>query len=81
MYRTNFIFSQIAMLFCRQFLETIKPLNYSPKFKLIDNYSKNELESIESMGSIVIKRDGLCSGKGVLVEDIDFNRDEIEHYK
>ena len=62
--------------FCRQFLHNdINLCNYSPKYKTISKNTKTA-ESIKKVfdcfNEIVIKKDGLCGGKGVTVQGYDF---------
>tara|TARA_Y100000992_G_scaffold236736_1_gene167526 strand:- start:667 stop:2910 length:2244 start_codon:yes stop_codon:yes gene_type:complete len=71
--------------FCRQFLHNERTLNtYSPKFTVI-NKNKKSCESIKAIfdnfDEIVIKKDGLCGGKGVTVQGYDFSeKDEQIDY-
>ena len=62
--------------FCRDFLMSDNFLkNYSPKFKIIDQINKtreNITYILNEFDEIVIKKDGLCGGKGVTVQGIDF---------
>ncbi len=63
--------------FCREFLNSEATLqNYSPAYMVIDNNNKTT-ESIKSVfdsfDEIVIKKDGLCGGKGVTVQGYDFS--------
>lgn len=67
--------------FCRNFLHSDTLLKkYSPKFKIIGPKEKT-YESIQTIfhefDEIVIKKDGLCGGKGVTVQGYDFfDKDE-----
>jgi phosphoribosylamine--glycine ligase/phosphoribosylaminoimidazole synthetase len=67
--------------FCRNFLHSDTLLKkYSPKFKIIEPKEKT-YESIQTIfyefDEIVIKKDGLCGGKGVTVQGYDFfDKDE-----
>lgn len=62
--------------FCRDFLLSDNFLKiYSPKFKIIDQINKtreNITYVLNEFDEIVIKKDGLCGGKGVTVQGIDF---------
>ena len=62
--------------FCREFLHNDRNLcNYSPKYMTINKNTKTA-ESIKKVfdcfNEIVIKKDGLCGGKGVTVQGYDF---------
>tara|TARA_B100000424_G_scaffold62223_1_gene45324 strand:- start:1193 stop:3448 length:2256 start_codon:yes stop_codon:yes gene_type:complete len=67
--------------FCRNFLHSDTLLKkYSPKFNIIEPKEKT-YESIQTIfhefNEIVIKKDGLCGGKGVTVQGYDFfDKDE-----
>ena len=69
--------------YCRNFLKNNNLSQYSPKNIEINNYQTiNKLTILlKSFNKIVIKRDGLCNGKGVIVQDMDFLSKEkgIEH--
>lgn len=62
--------------FCRNFLHDDESLKvYSPKFHVI--YPKNKTQGsiktiLNEFDEIVIKKDGLCGGKGVTVQGYDF---------
>ncbi len=62
--------------FCRNFLYSHKTLKkYSPKFTTIHCEGKTRekiVEALNSFDEIVIKKDGLCGGKGVVVQGYDF---------
>tara|TARA_Y100000813_G_scaffold198005_1_gene184682 strand:- start:5338 stop:8145 length:2808 start_codon:yes stop_codon:yes gene_type:complete len=62
--------------FCRDFLNSDTFLKvYSPKFKIINQINKtreNITYILNDFDEIVIKKDGLCGGKGVTVQGIDF---------
>ena len=62
--------------FCRNFLQHDESLKiYSPKFHVIDPKNKTQ-KSIKTVlndfDEIVVKKDGLCGGKGVTVQGYDF---------
>ena len=59
----------------REFIQKYGMEQYSPKYSILDsNNSKNEIiEVIQKYNKIVIKKDGLCGGKGVKVQGIDFD--------
>lgn len=63
--------------FCRDFLQKNDALKaYSPKFKTIyQSYKTRESikEVFDEFDEIVIKKDGLCGGKGVIVQGYDFS--------
>lgn len=71
--------------FCRQFLYNERTLvTHSPRYMVI-NKNTNNYESIktifDSFDEIVIKKDGLCGGKGVTVQGYDFSeKDEQIDY-
>ena len=64
----------------RKFIEKCNLEEHSPRYKIIHNKNidySNILEEIkEEYNKIVIKKDGLCGGKGVKVEGIDFENKE-----
>ena len=71
--------------FCRQFLYNERTLeSHSPKYMVINKNTKT-YESIktvfDSFDEIVIKKDGLCGGKGVTVQGYDFSEkdDQIDY--
>ncbi len=59
----------------REFIQKYGMEQYSPKYSILDsNNTKNEIsEVIQKYNNIVIKKDGLCGGKGVKVQGIDFD--------
>lgn len=69
----------------REFIEKCSLEKYSPRYTIIDNKVMIEttiettIENIKrDYKKIVIKKDGLCGGKGVKVEDVDFdNKDYL----
>ena len=71
--------------FCRQFLHNERTLeSHSPKYMVINKNMKT-YESIkkvfDTFDEIVIKKDGLCGGKGVTVQGYDFSeKDEQIDY-
>ena len=62
--------------FCRNFLHSHSSLKkYSPKFTTIFHKEKTRekiVEILNDFDEIVIKKDGLCGGKGVIVQGYDF---------
>tara|TARA_X000000950_G_scaffold286998_1_gene397616 strand:+ start:498 stop:2750 length:2253 start_codon:yes stop_codon:yes gene_type:complete len=62
--------------FCRNLLKDDDKLNkHSIQFEIINNKNRNKEHLINVMNKfnkIVIKKDGLCGGKGVTVQDYDF---------
>ena len=71
--------------FCREFLNCDHTLrNYSPRYMIIEKNAKTStsINSIfNTFDEIVIKKDGLCGGKGVTVQGDDFtNKDEQIDY-
>lgn len=85
------IYAQIetSKIFTREFLQNNNLGHLSPKYDIIDYEEINNLSDIESkynyinkklnkFDKIVVKKDGLCGGKGVTVQDIDFsNKNEF----
>jgi phosphoribosylamine--glycine ligase / phosphoribosylformylglycinamidine cyclo-ligase len=71
------IFARIesSKSFCRNFLQENNLDHYSPKFVIIKNNKlfESNIEIIRDFKEIVIKRDGLCGGKGVFVQGEHFN--------
>ena len=67
---------ETSKYFCRDFLSKNATLSkYSPKFICIDKNNKtyeNIKLILDSFDEIVIKKDGLCGGKGVTVQGFDF---------
>ena len=64
--------------FCRNFLNKYSDLScFSPNFKVVTNLDSLETIANSFKQEIVIKRDGLCRGKGVYVENSDFIRENI----
>ena len=77
--RKEFALLESSKLFCRKFLTSIEnkfQIKLNPDYFSFDNIMefKTFLESYDK--KIVIKRDSLCGGKGVLVMDEHFNSKE-----
>jgi phosphoribosylamine--glycine ligase / phosphoribosylformylglycinamidine cyclo-ligase len=65
--------------FCRDFLKDIGLSDHIPNYKIIENFELKKLENYRNE-KIVIKNDGLCGGKGVLVQDVNFKTiDDINY--
>jgi phosphoribosylamine--glycine ligase / phosphoribosylformylglycinamidine cyclo-ligase len=65
--------------FCREFLRKNKMSHLSPMWCKVNGLSRNECKDVfsnlsQKHGDIVIKRDGLCGGKGVIVQSVDFTK-------
>ena len=62
--------------FCRNLLKSNKELNqYSILFEIINNENRTEKDIkniLNKFDKVVIKKNGLCGGKGVIVQDYDF---------
>lgn len=78
----NLICSRLetSKFFCRTYIENICKLQkYNPKFDVFYN-SNNLVKNLDRVNKIykeyVIKKDGLNRGKGVFVENHDFERNE-----
>ena len=72
---------ETSKIYCREFLKKHKLSQYSPKYYILNSKNKEIIEKkLDLFDKIVIKNDGLCGGKGVLVQDIDFQtkQDGIE---
>ena len=68
------IYAQIetSKIFARRFIDKIGLNKYSPKYIVYDN-NYEKIKSFSDSKKIVIKYDGLHSGKGVKVQGVDFN--------
>jgi phosphoribosylamine--glycine ligase/phosphoribosylformylglycinamidine cyclo-ligase len=68
---------ETSKIFARKFIDSINLTKYSPKYIVVDDSTTkiNEFinEFMDENKEIVIKKNGLCGGKGVLVQGIDFN--------
>ena len=74
---------ETSKIFARNFIDSINLSQYSPNYIVVNDIvtnTNNKLnEFIISNKEIVIKNDGLCGGKGVFVQGIDFNTlDEVK---
>jgi phosphoribosylamine--glycine ligase/phosphoribosylaminoimidazole synthetase len=74
---------ETSKLFARNFIDSIHLSEYSPKYIVVDDTVEkiNEFinEFIGESTEIVIKKNGLCGGKGVMVQGIDFKTlDEVQ---
>ena len=62
--------------FCRNLLKSHEELNqYSVSFEIVndENRTESHIKNIlNKFDKVVIKKDGLCGGKGVIVQDYDF---------
>lgn len=71
--------------YAREIIDACRLENYSPKYVLLEKngFEKENVERINEItknenNKIVIKKDGLCGGKGVFVQDVDFTQSEIQ---
>ena len=76
------LYAQIetSKIFARKFIDDIGLGEHSPNYIILKDGEKiaDLLSNKKSIKNVVIKRDGLCGGKGVIVQGIDFNNiDEI----
>lgn len=64
---------EISKLFCRDFINYNNLGNYQPKYEVLHNYDEDYIKFIflKYNYNFVLKKDGLCGGKGVSV----YNRD------
>ena len=72
--------------FARNFIDKVQLSSYSPKYFTLETFDfinlsfekRNQLVDsyLTNLNKIVIKRTGLCGGKGVKVQDIDFHTKE-----
>ena len=66
--------------YSREFIKSCHLSKHSPKYIFLNKNNINDEVFIERMkvfnNKIVIKKDGLCGGKGVFVEDVDFTKNE-----
>lgn len=65
--------------FCREFLRKNKLSHLSPMWCKVSELSRFKCKEIfdnltKNHGDIVIKKDGLCGGKGVIVQGVDFTK-------
>ena len=76
------LYSQIetSKIFARRFIDEIGFSQYSPNYLILKSGNKIlDFLKNSSIKNLVIKKDGLHGGKGVLVQGIDFNNiNEIE---
>ena len=77
-------FSQIesSKIFTRKFMSLNNLDKYSPKYKVLSGENVKDRISISNIiddfNEIVVKKDGLCGGKGVKIENIDYySREDI----
>jgi phosphoribosylamine--glycine ligase len=67
---------ETSKIFARKFIESINLSQHSPNYIVVDDTVEkiNEFinKFISSNKEIVIKKDGLCGGKGVMVQGVDF---------
>ena len=68
------IYAQIetSKIFARRFIDKIGLSNYSPNY-IVFNNNYEKIKSFSESKKIVVKYDGLHSGKGVKVQGVDFN--------
>jgi phosphoribosylamine--glycine ligase/phosphoribosylaminoimidazole synthetase len=68
---------ETSKLFCRDLIKELKEDNYNPLY-FLNNDNNDNNDNIDNIDEWVIKKDGLCGGKGVIVENIDFKKNERE---
>ena len=69
---------ETSKIYARNFIDQCGLSKYSPKYTVLDNV-QNINNILSDFNKIVIKKDGLCGGKGVKVEDIDFTKNDISN--
>ena len=71
---------ETSKIFTRNFIKSSGLGHHSPKCTIIEpeNYSKEDHKTLlKEFNEVVVKKDGLCKGKGVKVENVDFLREDI----
>ena len=77
---SNYAQIETINLFCRNFLRDNDLEEYLPKYKICENFNLDTLKNYNFDYDIVLKNDGLCKGKGVFVQNVDFNNiDEVSY--
>ncbi len=77
---SNYAQIETSKIYARKFIKNIGLNEYSPLYVILNNTSNvdNIKNNLSNFNKFVIKKDGLCGGKGVFVQGVDFlNKDDI----
>ena len=75
---SNYAQIETSKTYARNFIKYAGLNEYSPLYVVLDNKvnKENIINNLSNFNNFVIKKDGLCGGKGVLVQGIDFQNKE-----